>query len=62
MNNGGVISYNKSKYIISNPLLFPKFSIIDPTLTFTLPKTQVANGIIDTFVHVVEQYITYPID
>ena len=47
---------------ISNPLLYPKFSILDPTLTFTLPTTQIANGIVDTFVHVVEQYVTYPVD
>lgn len=60
MNSGGVISYNHGKHIISNPLLFPKFSILDPTLTFTLPVTQIANGIADTFIHVVEQYVTYP--
>jgi len=62
MNSGGVITYNHGKFVVSNPLLFPKFSILDPTLTFTLPPTQVANGIIDTFIHVVEQYVTYPVD
>ena len=62
MNAGGVISHNKGKHVISNPLLFPKFSILDPTLSFTLPITQVANGIVDAFIHTVEQYITYPID
>ena len=62
MNSGGVISYNHGKYIISNKMLFPKFSILDPTLTFTLPAVQIANGIIDTFIHVVEQYVTYPVD
>lgn len=62
MNSGGVISYDHGKHIVSNPLLFPKFSILDPTLTFTLPTTQVANGIIDTFIHVVEQYVTFSVD
>ncbi len=62
MNSGGVISYDHGKHIVSHPLLFPKFSILDPTLTFTLPTTQVANGIIDTFIHVVEQYVTFPVD
>ena len=33
---------------------------MDPSLTFTLPETQVANGVVDTFVHVMEQYMTYP--
>jgi len=62
MNSGAVISYNHSKYVVGSPLSFPKFSILDPTLTFTLPSTQVANGIVDTFIHVVEQYLTYPVD
>jgi NADP-dependent alcohol dehydrogenase len=35
---------------------------LDPTITFTLPKIQVANGVIDTFVHTAEQYITFPVD
>jgi len=60
MNSGGVISFNHGKYVIGNPLCYPQFSFLDPTLTYTLPKTQVANGVIDTFVHVCEQYITYP--
>ncbi len=62
MNSGGVISYNHGKHVVFNPLLFPKFSILDPTLTYTLPTSQVANGIVDTFIHVVEQYVTYPVD
>lgn len=61
MNNGGVITLGKDKLAISNPLTFPLFSILDPTLTYTLPATQVANGIIDTFIHTIEQYVTYPI-
>ncbi|MGL6064015.1 MAG: iron-containing alcohol dehydrogenase [Fusobacteriaceae bacterium] len=62
MNSGGVITLGKDKLAISNPLTFPVFSILDPTLTYTLPVTQVANGIIDTFVHTIEQYLTYPIN
>ena len=62
MNNSAVISYEHGKYVISSPLVFPKFSIVDPTITFTLPKTQVANGVVDAFVHVTEQYLTYPVD
>lgn len=60
MNSGGVITSELGKRPFGNPLVFPKFSILDPTLTFTLPETQVANGIVDTFIHVVEQYVTYP--
>ena len=62
MNNGAVISYEHGKFPVMCELSFPKFSILDPTITFTLPKTQVANGVIDAFVHVAEQYITFPAD
>ena len=62
MNSGAVISYGHGKYPVMSELAFPKFSILDPTITFTLPKIQVANGVIDTFVHTTEQYITYPVD
>lgn len=62
MNMGGVITYNEQKYPFMSPLVFPKFSFLDPDLTLTLPKEQVANGVADAFVHVVEQYITYPVN
>ncbi|MFA7419620.1 MAG: iron-containing alcohol dehydrogenase [Melioribacteraceae bacterium] len=62
MNAAAVISHKESKYAVINQLTFPKFSFLDPTLTYTLPATQVANGVIDTFVHTMEQYITYPVD
>ncbi|MGL5416179.1 MAG: iron-containing alcohol dehydrogenase [Clostridium sp.] len=61
MNRGGVICYKEAKLSFHNDLAFPKFSIINPELTFTLPDKQVANGIVDTFIHVCEQYITYPV-
>lgn len=62
MNGGAVISYNGGKFSVRSPLSFPRFSILDPTVTFTLPKTQVANGVVDTYIHVLEQYATYPVD
>ena len=61
MNNGAVISYEHGKYPVVCELAFPKFSILDPTITFTLPEIQVANGVIDAFVHTTEQYLTYPV-
>ncbi len=62
MNHGAVISDEHGKFPVMSELTFPKFSILDPTYTFTLPKIQVANGIVDTFIHTTEQYITYPAD
>jgi NADP-dependent alcohol dehydrogenase len=42
--------------------VFPRFSVLDPTVTFTLPARQVGNGVVDAFVHIVEQYLTYPVN
>ena len=42
------------------PSPVPVFSILDPSVTFTLPVYQIACGIADTFVHVMEQYLTTP--
>lgn len=62
MNAFGVITYQQQKYPFSCPLSYPKFSFLDPDLTFTLPKEQIANGVTDAFVHVIEQYLTYPVN
>lgn len=42
--------------------VFPQFSILDPSKTLTLPARQVGNGVVDAFIHVMEQYMTYPVD
>ena len=62
MNTNSVITRvsNQSKLAFSSSKVYPRFSVLDPTTTFTLPPRQTANGVIDTFVHVVEQYLTYP--
>ena len=60
MNMGAVVSHQGGKFPVMSPLNFPKFSILDPSLTFTLPKTQISNGIVDAFIHIVEQYVTFP--
>jgi NADP-dependent alcohol dehydrogenase len=63
MNNGGVVTRKsiQAKLAFHSPLVFPQFSILDPTKTFTLPPRQIANGVVDAFVHTVEQYLTYPV-
>lgn len=60
MNTFGVITYNEQKYPFTSPLVYPKFSVLDPDLTLTLPKEQIANGVADAFIHVIEQYLTQP--
>lgn len=64
MNNCSVISRKSTneKLPFKSLLVYPVFSIIDPQTTFSLPVTQTRNGIVDTFVHVMEQYATYDIN
>ncbi len=64
MNCGAVISRSetKEKFAFNHTGVFPKFSVLDPEACFSLPKKQVVNGLIDTYVHIMEQYLTYPCD
>ncbi len=64
MNNGAVISRTAThdKLAFSHALVFPVFSVLDPKKTYTLPARQVANGVVDAFAHIAEQYVTYPVD
>lgn len=64
MNGNSVISRNeyKEKLAFSSPLVYPMFSVLDPQVVETLPKVQVGNGVVDAFVHVIEQYLTYPVN
>lgn len=62
MNNGGVITNPEkiAKLPFRSPHCYPIFSVLDPELTYTLPARQIANGAADAFVHIIEQYLTYP--
>lgn len=62
MNSGAVITRKETKEKLSmgGPGLFPVFSILDPQVITSIPQRQVANGLIDAFTHVLEQYMTYP--
>jgi NADP-dependent alcohol dehydrogenase len=64
MNKNSVISRKSTeeKLAFSVPPVFPKFSILLPDAAGFLPQKQVANGIVDAFVHVTEQYLTYPVN
>ncbi len=63
MNNGGVITIKAigAKLPFLSKHVFPRFSVLDPTKTYTLPQRQLANGVVDAFIHVMEQYLTYPV-
>lgn len=64
MNANAVISSSRrhQKLEFYSNLVRPIFSILDPKLTFTLPDRQIANGIVDSLIHVTEQYLTYPVN
>lgn len=61
MNSGGVITRaeTQEKLAFGSDLTFPLFSVLDPTVTYTLPVRQIGNGVVDAFVHVMEQYLTF---
>lgn len=58
MNSGAVISNDETdeKLPVMNKALLPKFAILDPVYTFSVPKNQTAAGTADIFSHVLEQY------
>lgn len=58
MNNGAVISSVEKTEKFAFYTNYPQFSILDPETTYSLPPYQIACGIADTFVHVIEQYLT----
>lgn len=51
----------QEKLSFGSPLVYPQFAILDPTTTYSLPPRQIANGAVDAFVHIMEQYLTYPV-
>lgn len=64
MNTFAVISRKSTadKLAFGSPAVYPKFSVLDPETTFSLPPRQISNGIVDAFAHVLEQYLTYPVN
>lgn len=64
MNSGAVITKAEThdKLAFGSSKVYPQFSVLDPEVTYSLPMKQVSNGVVDAFVHVVEQYVTYPVN
>jgi NADP-dependent alcohol dehydrogenase len=63
--NGAAVVTRRSthtKIVFISHHVVPRFAVLDPAKTLTLPARQVGNGVVDTFVHVTEQYLTYPAD
>lgn len=64
MNGNSVVSRvsTQEKMSFGSQAVLPLFSILDPQTIFSLPDRQVANGVVDAFVHVMEQYLTFPVN
>lgn len=64
MNRGGVITNwaTKQKLGYFNNACFPRFSILDPQNTYTVPPDQTAYGAVDIYSHVLEQYLNQPVN
>lgn len=61
MNGGAVITNHKSKLKIGHIFgerVFPKFAVLDPTFTYSLPKYQMTAGFYDILNHICEQYFS----
>tara|TARA_R110001583_G_scaffold130834_1_gene282539 strand:- start:35743 stop:36903 length:1161 start_codon:yes stop_codon:yes gene_type:complete len=64
MNSNSVVTRYETheKMAFSSQLVYPQFSVLDPTKVATLPPRQLANGVVDAFTHTMEQYLTYPVN
>ncbi len=64
MNGNSVITRISTleKMAFSSLKVMPQFSVLDPECVFTLPDKQIANGIVDAFIHVMEQYLTFDVN
>ena len=51
----------QDKLPFASEFVRPRFAVLDPAVTFSLPERQVTNGIVDAFVHTMEQYLTYDV-
>lgn len=62
-NTGAVVTRAElgKKLAFMSDLVRPQFAILDPEVTYSLPDRQLINGVVDAYVHVMEQYLTYPV-
>jgi len=61
-NLSGMVTRGTDKLMFANKLLRPKFAVLDPQVTLSLSDRQIGNGIVDAFIHVMEQYLTYDVN
>lgn len=59
-NIAAVVTRNGNKLPFMSPLVRPQFAVLDPSVTLSLSDRQISNGVVDAFIHTIEQYLTYP--
>ena len=60
-NIGAVVTRGTTKLSFLSPYVRPQFAVLDPSVTLSLSPRQVSNGVVDAFIHTMEQYLTYPV-
>jgi NADP-dependent alcohol dehydrogenase len=61
-NNNSVVTRNGNKLPFASPEVRPLFAVLDPTVTLSLSDRQIGNGVVDAFIHTIEQYLTYSVN
>jgi NADP-dependent alcohol dehydrogenase len=61
-NGNSVVTREGNKLPFSSPLVRPEFAVLDPSVTLSLSDRQISNGVVDAFVHTMEQYLTYSVN
>jgi NADP-dependent alcohol dehydrogenase len=61
-NGNSVVTRDGNKLPFSSPLVRPLFAVLDPSVTLSLSDRQIGNGVVDAFVHTIEQYLTYSVN
>ncbi|MBU2887290.1 iron-containing alcohol dehydrogenase [Gilvimarinus agarilyticus] len=61
-NSGAVVTRDGNKLPFMSPYVQPVFAVLDPSVTLSLSDRQISNGVVDAFVHTMEQYLTYSVD
>ena len=57
-----MVTRDGDKLPFSSPLVRPLFAVLDPSVTLSLSDRQIGNGVVDAFVHTMEQYLTYSVN
>lgn len=61
-NTGAVVTRDGNKLPFASPFVRPIFAVLDPAVTLSLSDRQISNGVVDAFVHTMEQYLTYSVN